>query len=79
MYRIHNNEDRIEYENGADVTVHEKWDMKMYYLEMYQLDYDYIEPDYIKYENLVDEGLCESVTRVIYDEETIVSKNAMMR
>lgn len=73
----HNNEDRIEYENGADVTVHEKWDMKMYYLEMFQLDYDYIEPDYIKYENLVDEGLCESVTRVIYDEETIVSKNAM--
>lgn len=73
----HNNEDRIEYENGVDVTVREKWDIKMYYIEMNKVDYDFIEPDYIKYEKLIDEGLCESVTRVIYDDKTIVTKNGL--
>lgn len=73
----HNNVDRIQYENGCDVKVQEIWDIKKYYYEMYKVDYDYIEPDYKKYEELVDEGLCENLTRVIRDDKTIVSKNAL--
>lgn len=73
----HNNVDRIEYENGCDVTVQEKWGIKKYYYDMYKTTYDFIEPDYIKYTMLVDDGLCENVTRVIKDNKTIVSKNGL--
>ncbi len=73
----HNNVDRIEYENGCDVIVQEKWAIKKYYYDMYKTTYDFIEPDYIKYTKLVDEGLCENVTRVIKDDKTIASKNGL--
>ena len=73
----HNNVDRIEYENGCDVTVQEKWAIKKYYYDMYKTTYDFIEPDYLKYTKLVDEGLCENVTRVIKDDKTIASKNGL--
>ncbi len=73
----HNNEDRISYENGSEVKLQEKWDMTTYFVSMGEIDYDYIEPDYIKYQELVKNGLCESVTRVITDNSTVVSKNAL--
>ncbi len=68
-----NNEDRINYENGADVVLQEKWDMKIFFIPVRDVDYEYKEPDYNKYQELIDNGICHSITRVIYDDKTTVS------
>lgn len=60
-----NKEDRIVYEYGADVVLTEKWKARPYQDDNKNVRYTYIEPDYIKYNELTEEGLCESVTRVI--------------
>jgi len=68
-----NNEDRIDYENGADLVLQEKWDTKIFFLPDRKVDYEFKEPDYNKYQELTDKGICESITRVIYDDRTNVS------
>lgn len=68
-----NNEDRIVYECGADVVLQEKWQAKPYRDNNYKVRYTYIEPDYVKYTQLVSEGLCDSVARVIHYERTEAS------
>ncbi len=80
-----NNEERIEYEIGADMVIHEKWQHKIHVISKELTEYEYLEPDFMKYSLLVDEGLLDSVTRVIYDDRTTVSKgnktihNVMLR
>jgi len=68
-----NNVERITYNNGADFIVSEKWTRKLYQEMGGNIDYSYTEPDYVKYDKLLEDGLCESMTRVIYDEYTQVS------
>lgn len=67
-----NNVERITYNIGADVLVSEKWIKKLYTTADKTIEYEYIEPDYVKYEALKKEGLCESMTRVVYDPYTEV-------
>ncbi len=80
-----NNEDRINYENGADVVLQEKWDIKIFFIPVRDVDYEYKEPDYNKYQQLIDNGICENITKVIYDDKTTVSymgndiKNCQLR
>ena len=71
-----NNEERIEYEVGADIVLHEQWTRNLFYLEIPErhIVYTYDEPDYNKYEELEKEGICDSVARVIYDNNTLVTK-----
>lgn len=75
-----NNEDRIIYENGADVVVREKWEMNRYTILVNgstYIIYDYDEPDYMKFKHLVENGVCESATRVIFDDKMDVSKGSL--
>ena len=80
-----NNEDRITYENGADIVLQEKWENKIFFIPVRDVDYEFKEPDFNKYQQLMEEGICENVTRVIYDDKTTVSfsgkdiKNCMLR
>ncbi len=69
-----NHENRIQYENGADIAFQERWQRQVYFTNPPELDYDYQEPDYVKYESLLSQGLCSNMTRVIRTENTVVSK-----
>lgn len=68
-----NNEDRIVYECGTDVVLQEKWQAKPYRDSDFKVRYTYIEPDYVKYTQLVSDGLCESVARVIRYDRTVAN------
>lgn len=80
-----NNEDRINYENGADIVMQEKWENKIFFIPVRDVDYEFKEPDYNKYQELLEQGICDSITRVIYDDKTTVSysgkeiENCMLR
>jgi putative ABC transport system permease protein len=68
-----NNEERIRYDQGTDVRVQETWKMRVFRpteTETYRM---YTEPDYERYTGLLDENICESMTRVITDENTNVT------
>ncbi len=67
-----NNEDRIEYENGADIVLQEKWENKIFFIPVRDVDYEFQEPDHNKYQELVDRGICEHITRVICDDNADV-------
>lgn len=60
-----NYEDRIYYTMGTDVIFQEKWEAKSYQDEKRDLKLRYIEPDYSKYQSLVEQGLCEHITKVM--------------
>lgn len=68
-----NNEDRIVYECGADVVLQERWLSKAYRDSDLKIHYAYIEPDYLKYTTLIEEGVCDSVARVIRYDKTEAS------
>ncbi len=66
-----NNEDRIEYNLGTDVVLSEHWSMGTFSPSQDDVRWYYEEPDYGRYtDNL--SGICESMTRVIYDDNTNV-------
>lgn len=66
---------RIEYNTGADMVVSETW-TKRYLQSMGQiLDYEYIEPDSQKYNQLITNGMCDNITRVIYDDKVELTRN----
>ena len=71
-----NKEDRIVYSNGCDIIIKEKWDFYEYKesAKDNRANRRYYEPDYIKYQDLVKEGKCESVTRVLKYDSTVVQK-----
>ncbi|MBR0145811.1 MAG: ABC transporter permease [Eubacterium sp.] len=64
-----NQEARIRYNTGTDVTVTENWQIRVLSQDTPQ-QWTYREPDYSPYESLVKEGLADSVTRVICDNKT---------
>lgn len=69
-----NHEDRIVYENGADVVLQENWKMHVFFVGQGQTDYEFIEPDSVKYESLVKQGLCTNMTRVMRTDKVAIGK-----
>ncbi len=70
-----NSVDRIAYNTGAEVVVSEQWEKKLYQVMGRVVDYEYVEPDYLKYDALQENGMCESITRVVRDDAFEVSYN----
>ena len=66
-----NGEDRLRYDVGCDVRLQERWKAHYYYRRGEQKGY-YEEPDFDIYQDLVKEGLCENVTRVLLDDEAMI-------
>lgn len=72
-----NKEERIEYANGADVILTERWQFKEFIDPKTALVIrKYIESDFGKYEELVKQGLCKNVAKVIRYPKTNITKNA---
>ncbi len=70
-----NSMERIVYDTGAEVVVSETWEKK-HLVEMNTIiDYEYIEPDYIKYDELLKNGMCDRMTRVIRADKVEVAYN----
>lgn len=62
-----NNEERIRYNVGTDIRMMDTWPMQIMMMQDGQYHWEYVEPDYEKYLELMQNGSCESVTRVIED------------
>ncbi len=69
-----NMEERNRYEMGADVHLKEKWYIKNY-MDATGIRYRYLEPDYVKYQDFVDQGLLESITRVFTVDKMVASNH----
>ena len=67
-----NQEARIRYNTGADMVVTENWQIRVLSQETPQ-KWRYKEPDYTAFQSLVEEGLAESVTRVVKDDHVQIS------
>ena len=63
--------ERIEYNLGADAVATEPWDLRVVSGDSGK-HWQYTEPDYKPYLKLVEDGLAESVTRVIRDDKTVI-------
>ncbi|MBR4966013.1 MAG: ABC transporter permease, partial [Lachnospiraceae bacterium] len=70
-----NSVERIRYNIGADMVVSETWEKKFLQSMGSIIDYEFVEPDFVKYNRLLEEGLCESITRVVYDDDVEVKRN----
>ncbi|MGN0342184.1 MAG: ABC transporter permease [Roseburia sp.] len=66
-----NNEARICYNVGADLRLQQEWKMHVYRSDE-KISVTYEEPDFQEYAGLVEEGICDSITRVIEDSSTDV-------
>ncbi len=62
-----NNEERICYNVGTDIRMKDSWRMQIMMTPDGKYHFEYLEPDYEKYLELVRNGKCESITRVITD------------
>lgn len=67
-----NKTDRINYNLGTDVVVQEQWTRGTYIDKEKQTHWYYTEGDFQRYTKLVDDSICESVTRVIYDDNAVI-------
>lgn len=67
-----NGEERLRYNAGCDVRLQQTW-QKRYYYNQGNVEGYYEEPDFGMYGGLKAEGLCEEVTKVLIDEEAMVS------
>lgn len=68
-----NNEERIRYNVGADVRLQEKWTMHLYRTESNSYYVTYDEPDFGRYSGLLENQICDSITRVIEDDGTDIT------
>lgn len=66
--------ERLQYELGADLVSMEKWTADLYRDNGASVNYEYNEPDYPTYTKLVDDGICDNVTRVIVSDKTFAMK-----
>lgn len=71
----YNMEERIRYNLGADIQMAEKWQFKLYRDMSGSYHWKYTEPDYGIYTELVKQGICDSVTRVLEDDKVEVKAN----
>ncbi len=70
-----NSVERITYNTGADMVVSETWERKHLISGKQIEDYEFLEPDFLKYNTLLENGMCESITRVIYDDTAELKYN----
>lgn len=77
MARTMNNnlEERIHYNVGTDIQMKASWRMSIARGSENEFRWKYTEPDYGGYAELLEEGICDSMTRVIEDENTDISGN----
>lgn len=73
-----NNEERIRYNTGTDIRMKDSWQIQIMRTMDGEYHWAYKEPDYDTYLQLVKEGGCESVTRVIEDERVDVGMGKKM-
>lgn len=80
MARTMNNnmEERISYNIGADISMQESWKLRTAKGSDGEYRWTYTEPDYGKYSVLTENGLCESITRVIEDNDTEITAGGKM-
>lgn len=71
----YNMEERIRYNLGADIQMAEKWQFKLYRDMRGDYHWEYTEPDYGVYTELVKQGVCDSTTRVLQDDNIEVKAN----
>lgn len=76
-------EERVRYDNGADIIVREQWKNNLPAVKRYGGSVSYEEPDYMRYAELSSET--ESMTRVINDknakiifENKVIEENQLM-
>lgn len=70
-----NMEQRIMYNVGADVTSKESFGLRIVRKNDGTVNWMYYESDFGKYQSLKNEGICDSVTRVIEDDNIDISAN----
>ncbi|MBO6165402.1 MAG: ABC transporter permease [Eubacterium sp.] len=68
-----NQEQRIVYDTGADVVINEKWKFEVLTKDLKV--WRYTEPDFAIYEELVNEGMAKSITKVVNDKKAVVQTN----
>lgn len=66
-----NNEERIRYNVGADVRLQQEWKMHVYRNDE-KVSVTYEEPDFQEYAGLVENQICNSITRVVEEDSTDV-------
>lgn len=69
-----NMEERIRYNIGSDIRMEEQWKVTILY-KAQAYHWEYKEPDYGIYTDLVKQGICDHVTRVIEDKNTEITAN----
>ncbi|MGN0393898.1 MAG: FtsX-like permease family protein [Coprococcus sp.] len=67
-----NKTERLKYNMGTDLIVQEHWSMGIYMDKEKKTHWYYTEDDFERYSKLVDDNLCDSVARVIYDDNTTI-------
>ncbi len=70
-----NSVERIVYNTGADMVISEQWERSYLQSNGTILEYEFIEPDYVKFNQLIENGMCDSITRVIYDDNAELQYN----
>lgn len=68
-----NETERITYNIGTDAVFAEKWKMMIYKPDRETTLWMYPEPDYERFSDLKEKNICESMTRVIVDENVKIS------
>lgn len=68
-----NEEQRITYDTGSDVTFFEHWILTTFKPDPDTVDWLYKEPDFERFRGLESNGICESITKVIEDDNVTVS------
>lgn len=78
MARTMNNnlEERIRYNVGTDIQMKAGWRLALAKGSENEYRWKYTEPDYGGYAGLLEEGICESMTRVIEDGNTEIAANS---
>lgn len=66
-----NGVERLRYDTGCDVRLQERWKEVWYFKDQKEKRY-YEEPDFGIYKNLIKEGLCDSVTKVLLNDQAVV-------
>ena len=68
-----NNTERIHYDIGSDVRMTGKWVRRMRFNKDAEPLFFYDEPDYAKFRQLLEDGVFQNMTRVIYDRDAEIS------
>lgn len=74
----YNMEERIRYNLGTDIQMSQNWRFKLYKDTFGEYRWEYEEPDYGIYSDLMKQGICDSMTRVIEDHNVEIKANNLI-